>query len=688
MQQQHQHPSLNPQVLAAIEPRDENERKWFQNCINHYTLMGYDRERAVLGAKWALKTYVIEAVHYTQPTYNQQQYNKASINSYSNATPTPHTYSSTTTTTTSAPVNYAERIGTKNKKKGVDSEGIPRQLVINGYKFGMFPDMRDYVKRLIVSWRTDGFPKKDIKDYTQCLNKYFEKYDTKQLYRIDWNKEPYLIPVCSSTSVFGFDFVTANEYETRKNEHRSREERLAEVNKQTEQFQDNMRRAMQESLTQKQQALKEQRERAMDSVDQSKSKTIKTNLALQNSNSSSKKIDRRQFLTNSNSCTGLEDAGVGGGINIKKDKKKRKQDKINHEFEMHGALKRVASKGPSVDESEKKLKRANRFAEPNNNLESNPSKTIGKRLSKTKAKLATALPTSNSSSDMYEHNKYKGEAETDEFIVGTCEDLEKRFLRQTARRADSATVRPKRVLMKSLPHVLARWEKANDKNCDERKLEYKWVIDQLKSIRQDLTVQGINDSFTVEVYECNARICAEMDDSQFRLCLGSLNELYDKMPHLIKDEFVAYKLLNEIYVGTEKEKGNLLSLVDKMDPMHRKGIAVDCALRLWKAYVNNDYVSFFRLYVLMPYNGPFIVDWFIEKVRRLALFKISLAYSHDKLSSKYVRSLLKMNMPEKHTEGREDSWEEFSDKYLKFASPKHDVISCKATFQHLKANYF
>ena len=56
---------------------------------------------------------------------------------------------------------------------------------------------------------------------------------------------------------------------------------------------------------------------------------------------------------------------------------------------------------------------------------------------------------------------------------------------------------------------------------------------------------------------------------------------------------------NQIYVGTEKEKGNLLSLVSKMSDVHRKGIAVDCAIRLWKAYVSGDYVSFFKLYVLM-----------------------------------------------------------------------------------------
>ncbi|KAM3143438.1 hypothetical protein pb186bvf_004499 [Paramecium bursaria] len=161
-------------------------------------------------------------------------------------------------------------------------------------------------------------------------------------------------------------------------------------------------------------------------------------------------------------------------------------------------------------------------------------------------------------------------------LKGTCEDLEKQYLRLTGL-PDPNMIRPEQTLKKSLAHILQRWR--------NNEIEYDYVIEQFRSIRQDLLVQHIENHFTVQVYEENARICLECGDfARYETCWTMLCELYEmisisesKNPNQIgnKVEFDSYRI---VYLTMLNKQEQLVKILHQIQPDERISLALEYLL--------------------------------------------------------------------------------------------------------------
>ena len=79
---------------------------------------------------------------------------------------------------------------------------------------------------------------------------------------------------------------------------------------------------------------------------------------------------------------------------------------------------------------------------------------------------------------------------TDMHIVGTSQELEKKYLRLTSA-PEPHMVRPESVLKRSLNLVIQKWKEKQD---------YHYTCNQLKAIRQDLTVSIFCELFQMANY--------------------------------------------------------------------------------------------------------------------------------------------------------------------------------------------
>ncbi|KAL2760090.1 hypothetical protein ACRALDRAFT_1079049 [Sodiomyces alcalophilus JCM 7366] len=202
-------------------------------------------------------------------------------------------------------------------------------------------------------------------------------------------------------------------------------------------------------------------------------------------------------------------------------------------------------------------------------------------------------------------------------VVGTSEVLEKRYLRLTSAPVPSQ-VRPERVLHKSVELLKKKWRKENN---------YSYICDQLKSVRQDLTVQRIKNNFTVSVYELHARIALEKGDiGEYNQCQTQLRSLYALGLAGNPIEFKAYRIL--YFIHTANRTGLNDALAD-LTTAEKREEPIKHALNVRTALALGNYHRFFQLYLFTPNMGAYLMDMFVGRERLAALCNICKAYKPD-----------------------------------------------------------
>ena len=215
-----------------------------------------------------------------------------------------------------------------------------------------------------------------------------------------------------------------------------------------------------------------------------------------------------------------------------------------------------------------------------------------------------------------------------ERIVGKSQVLEKQYLRLCGP-PDPALVRPEKVLIDSFHHCLEKWEREKD---------YRFIEEQFRSIRQDVTVQGIKNSFTITVYETNAKIALQNHDlGQFHQCQTQLYELYKQLCVDIKarEEFLCYRIL---YLVLTNMNHDLLKLSGELTAEEKQLPGIRFAEHCRRALVEGNCHRFFRLAQIGPFLTPTLIAIFLNKLR--IIYLVLLSRSHYEISLNFLQKEL------------------------------------------------
>jgi len=265
-----------------------------------------------------------------------------------------------------------------------------------------------------------------------------------------------------------------------------------------------------------------------------------------------------------------------------------------------------------------------------------------------------------------EHADGDGDITLDFTVVGTSQTLEKKYLRLTSA-PNPNTVRPEPVLHKTIALIREKYEGFGD---ERGQTEYIYLWEQMKSVRQDLTVQRVRNAFTVDVYEMHARICLEFGDmTEFNQCQAQLTQLYEEGLGG-KDGVREFKAYNIVYNVGKGAANNVNDLMLGLTADDHADQFLSFALRVRAADALGDYSSLFRLYNDAPGHAPYVMDTFVDAAR-LAALKVMLKAYMPSLPVAYVSKL--------GFDGADEAAYFLEDHGCVLLAPDKSLVDCKAS---------
>jgi len=239
-------------------------------------------------------------------------------------------------------------------------------------------------------------------------------------------------------------------------------------------------------------------------------------------------------------------------------------------------------------------------------------------------------------------------------IVGTSTALEKSYFRLTSPPSPSV-VRPPLILSAALARLLSL-HATGERN-------YAYLCDQMKAIRQDLTVQGVKGEVTVRVYEEHARMAIEVGDmSEYNQCQTQLMVLYADNPShrsageangavktegVVSEEkdatadggdgpavweneteFLMYRLCYYLLVNNQPA---IASYLRSLTPHQRTLPAIQHVLDLRSAVACDDFHSFLTRYKQTPWMGSTLLQHLCPRLRWLGVQVLVRGYKPTKV---------------------------------------------------------